>query len=512
MPERRSRIDGDAALVFLSRAVAAVAFVALTPFVVAELGKPAYGVWIIVSAATGLAGLVDVGIGPAVSRVVAAAAARGDARAIRSTVLTALLASLALDVPLLAAGWALAPTFAGLLDIPPALHDAARDALRLAFAAFVLTTFTAVWEGVLVGRQRFRVLLAVRAVYVLAFTAGAVVTLRGGHGVVGLAASQVGGMALALALGVLACRRVLRRAAGAGPSRASLRQLLRYGLPQQSSRVAYAGAMHYERLLVGIACGAAIAAEYGAASMVVASLASLLAQSTVVLVPRLTRVHVERPDALGDAFARALGSVSAVAAGVLGALAASAAPLVAAWLGPGFAPTARLIQILAVGFALWVIVHPGFALVQSLGRPALELRAAGVVVVVNAVATSVLVGAFGAHALAFGTSAALALGALAFWRVAARRVPETAGWRRTSPAPLLLAAALAAAIAACNDLLVPIASLDRSTALALAAGEALLFAAVYAGVLVRVGALVLPAPRALLRPARRAAAVDAEAA
>ncbi|MBS1868980.1 MAG: oligosaccharide flippase family protein [Actinobacteria bacterium] len=509
MPERRSRAGGDAALVFLSRALAAVALLALTPFVVAQLGKPAYGVWIVVSAATGLAGLVDVGIGPAVSRVVAAAAARDDAAAIRSTVATALLASFALDLPLLAGGWLLAPVLAGLLDVPAALHDPARDALRLAFAAFALTTLAAVWEGVLVGHRRFRALLGMRVGYVLAFTAGAIATLRGGHGVVGLAASQVGGMALALALGALACRRLLRSPARARPSRASLRQLLRYGLPQQSSRFAYAGAMHYERLLIGIVCGAGVAAEYGAASTVAAALASLLAQSTVVLVPLLTRVHVRRPEALDDAFARALGAVSAIAAGALGALAASAGPLVAAWLGPGFGRTERLMQILAVGFAMWVVAHPGFALVQSLGRPALEARAAGVVVLVNAVATSVLVAVFGAHALALGTSAALTLGALAFWRVAAAALPRASGWRRSLAVPLLTAALLAAAISALNDLVVSTRSLARPEALALGAGEALLFAALYTSALVRAGAIALPASRALLR---RAPAVDAEAA
>lgn len=499
MPDAPARrLGGEAALVVASRLVPALALVVLTPLLVDSLGKPAYGVWVIASAATGLVGLVDVGIAPAVSRVVAACAARGDAAGIRTAVGTAALASLALDVPLLAAGWLLAPPAASALAVPDALRDATTQALRLACLAFAVTTLAAALEGVLIGRRRFRALLAMRLVALGTFVAGAVVTVRFGGGVVALAAWQVGGMALSLLVGIALCRRLLAPRRGPLVRRESLRELLRFGLPQQASRIAYASAMHYERIMIGVLIGAAAAADYGVASAVVAALCSLLAQGAIVLVPALTRVSVHDPAALPAAWRRASAGFDAVAAGAFALLAATAAPLVVAWLGHGFGATARAIQLLAVGYALWAIVQPGFALAQSLGRPALEARAAAVAIVADLAGVTVLLALVGAPAVGVGTSLALALGALAFWRVASGRIAFLPG-RALAWAPTVAWAALPAALVAlANGALVPLDRLGRPAAFALACAEAALLGLVYLGGLTRLGVV----PRGLSRRAR----------
>jgi O-antigen/teichoic acid export membrane protein len=504
------RVGTNAGLVLLSRVVAAVTLVGLTPMIVTTLGKPGYGVWIIVSAATGLVGLVDVGIAPAVSRVVAFSLARGERAAVRSTAATATLMAVGLGVSIVVVGWPLAPALARLLGAPAALRQDAAEALRLAFATFGITTLSGVYEGVLIAQQRFQMLLAVRMTYVAGFATGAVVALQTGQGIVGLAASQAAAMGLALGVGVAACRSSFGPRRSQLFSRSSLRQLLRFGLPQQSSRIAYASALHYERLLVGGLIGASAAAEYGAASTVVAALCSLVAQATTVLVPALTRVHARDPEALEAAFRRAAVPFVAGAAGVLAAVAALAAPIVAGWLGPGFPATARYVQILTLGFLLWAVVQPGFALVQTLGKPGLEARGAGVVVLVNAIASGTLLAVFGAGAIAIGTSAALALGALAFWRVASARVRFLHVRSPPALAAIVLAILLAIALAAANDLFVPIAQMGRPVVLALAAGEAVVFAAAYLFGLVRLGcvpgALVA---NALSRRPRGGAAVGA---
>ena len=494
-----------------SRLLAAVALLALTPLIVAELGKDAYGVWIVASAATGLVGLVDVGIAPAVSRVVAARAARGEHGAVGATASTAALTSVALNVPLIAAGWLLAPLLAGVLELPAALRDDATSALRLVAVTFCVTTLAAVYEGVLIGLRRFRALFAVRVTYVGGFVVGALVALQADAGIVALVASQAAAMALALGVALAACGPAARPSRRRAFSRALLRELLRFGLPQQGSRIAYAGAMHYERVLVGVLIGAAAAAEYGAASTVVAALGALLAQGSIVLVPALTRVHARTPAELERVFRRATTVFAAVAAGVFGVLAAVASPAIAGWLGEGFGASVRSLQILAVGFLLWAVANAGFALVQALGRPALEVRGAAVVVLVNVTATTTLLVLAGSGGIAFGTSAALALGALVFWAAAAARVSQLRGWAALIGRPLALAALLGVALAVANELLVPVERMERLADLALAAGEAGLFAAAYVAGLVRLG--VVPRDWRTRLPLRRApVAADPEAA
>lgn len=505
------RLGGDAALVVVSRLIPALALVALTPVLLDGLGKPAYGVWVIVSAATGLVGLVDVGIAPAVSRVVAACAARGDDAGIRAAVGTAVLTSLALDVPLLAAGWLLAPLVAGRLAVPDALQDPTAQALRLACLAFAVTTLAAVLEGALIGRRRFRGLLAMRLLALGVFVAGAIATVRTGRGVVALASCQVAAMALSSIIGIVLCRAIVAPRRGPLVRRASLRELLRFGLPQQASRIAYAGAMHYERILVGVLIGAVAAAEYGVASAVVAALCSLLAQAAIVLVPALTQVHVRDPEQLPAAWRRASASFGAIAAGAFALLAATAAPLVVAWLGHGFGATVRAIQLLAVGYALWAIVQPGFALAQSLGRPALEARAAAIVIAADLAGATALLALVGAPAIGVGTSAALTLGALGFWRVAPGRIAILRGCALAWAPPVACAALPAALVALANGALVPLDELGRLPALSLAVGEAALLALVYAAGLLHFGVLPRTSFARWLR-LPGAAAADPEAA
>lgn len=480
------RVGANAGMLVVSRVASVVLLLALTPLIVAKLGPAGYGVWVILTAATGLFGLVDVGISPAVARLVSVAAPRNDFSTMRSAIATAACASLLFGTALASVAWYLAPELARLVEAPPRIARHTAEALRLAVVAFVFSNLAAVFEGALIGQQRFHALVVVRFAYIALFAAGSVVMLQAGAGIVGLAGSQAVAMGVATVMSLVVVNHSVRLVDRISVTGAALRQLLRFGLPQQLSRIAYAGALHYERLLIGFILGAAVAGEYGAASVVVGSACSLLSQSTVALIPALSEIQVQRPAGLMNAFLKAAAVFTALAVGLIGVLGGTAAPALGGWLGTEFMQADRHLQVLSVGFLMWAIAHPGFALAQSLGHPRLEGRAAAVVILVNLLTTTALLTIFEERGIALGVSLALTLGAAVFWRSFLRRqaLPLRLLVRRVTPA-VVTGGVLAFAFAFANDVLVKPNGFSRMEMIFVAALEAGLFAAVYLGVLRR---------------------------
>ena len=185
---------------------AAVSFL-LAPFVVHSLGVTAYGTWALLGSMFGYMGLVDLGVRGAVTRYVAAFHAAGDdEQASRITSAGLLFFSLASLAVLLISG-ILALSIDRFFEIPVELVRDTRAAILIVGLAIAVSITGGVFGGVIVALQRFTYLNAIEIV-VTAIRAGATVhALRGGDGIVALAAIQlVASLATAIAHALLAFR------------------------------------------------------------------------------------------------------------------------------------------------------------------------------------------------------------------------------------------------------------------------------------------------------------------
>jgi O-antigen/teichoic acid export membrane protein len=283
-----------------------------------------------------------------------------------------------------------------------------------------------------------------------------------------------------------------RRALGVGPLwhgafRAdTVPTLVRYGLPNQAARICFVGALQYERVLVGVMLGAAVAGKFGVGSVLAGGLAMLLSPALLPLVSALTSVATrEGEEAASAAFYRVLRPYALLTAGAFGALAACASPLVLAWVGPGYDSSARAAAILAVGFCVWQTTGVGFLAMLALGRPGLQGRAGLIAAATYLALAPLLLGSLGAEAAGIGTSAGLVIGAAAFWLAVRRdgRLPRRAP--AVAAVPIAVAAALAVPALLVNLALVD--DLGRASAAAVAVGEALVFALAYVALLTGAG-------------------------
>jgi O-antigen/teichoic acid export membrane protein len=473
-----------------SRGAGVLLLVVVTPYVVSRLGPDRYGVWVLVAAVAGILPALDLGVAAGMSRAVARRA--GDRDAVRALAGDGLALGLAVATGVAVVAFVLVPALVDAISSVPDRAEAV-TALRLGIGAFVAGTATGVLEGVVLGLGASNRLAALRLASAVLFAASVVVVLAAGGGLVALAAVQLAVLCCALAASAVAARAALGARPVRLPGRGGWRgrEILAASLPRQASRAWLIGALHYERYVAGLALGATAAGAYGVASVLAGGLAMLLAHATLPLVPALTAAAVSEGEARTmSAYRRAMSAFALVVAGGFGLLAATAAPLLGAWV-PELAAPPRYLQILCAGFAAWTLTAVGFTAGQALGRGRAEAESALGGLAVMAVAAPVLVTAFGADALALGTAAGLAAGAALF---AARGTPALDEARR----PCAAAVGAALPIALGNAALLDPGDGSRAAMAALATGEALAFAGLYAALLRLAGAPVL----AVLRAAR----------
>lgn len=133
----RQRAVVNAAGVAVGRGVTFVVSLALVPFIVGKLGKSDYGVFQLVRSVMGYLPIVIMGVGPALSRYVTAAHARGDREGVNRYMSTGLMTFLAFAGVMLLIG-------SGVAYVLPAFFDLGGRAaesqwlLVLLMAAFVL--------------------------------------------------------------------------------------------------------------------------------------------------------------------------------------------------------------------------------------------------------------------------------------------------------------------------------------------------------------------------------------
>ena len=380
---------------------------AATPFLIQALGLARWGLFTLALGLVGLFGVFDLGVGRALTRLVAArlAEARPPAE-VAGAVLTGLLMLFALG---LAAGLACAAgawAYAGLLDLPGPLRAEARGALLTIAAAAPLVLVNAGLWGVLAAHQRFAganlANLPILALYYLG----------------PLAILPLWNSLLAATLVLVACRaamtwaywrlclRELPALRGARPDPAAAMPLLRQGGWMTVSAILAPAAQHLDRFIIAARLSAEAAALYATPFDLVIRIAVLAQAVLAGAFPALSAALATDDGTAGRLFRHATLAILALVLPPALACLLFADLLLAAWLGADFArhatPAARW---LAAGVALFALDGVAAALIDGAARAA---RNAALAIGELALYLPLLLLALAAHGIA-GAAAAWAL-------------------------------------------------------------------------------------------------------
>jgi O-antigen/teichoic acid export membrane protein len=420
----------------------AVLTLATVPAYLAVVGLERYGVLTLCWVLVGYAGILDVGLGLAAARKIAASRDdREEAEAVFWTTAAISLAVGSIAAILMYAGATF--YFSTLTDDNPALYDELMGSAPMLALMMPLALIGSAINGALTGRERFGV---INAANTLSQTLMAVLPLTIAYFWTTDLRWLVAGLLLARFLPVPWTYRVARRAVPLTtpkrPTWSRARELLTQGGWMSLIFAANSVLQTLDRMLIGSRVGPSAvpiyAIPYGLVSKVILVPHSL----SIALFPRYAYVPEEERRRLNSS---SIQAVAVIVTPALIGLVAIAQPFFTLWVGAELAAASLPVAyVLAGGFWFYCIGHMGYSMLQAIGRPDLVAK----VLLAELIPYVVLLVAGLALAGVLGAAAAFTLRAgadcLIFLRLA--RVPART-WRwLLVPAAMTSAAILAAAL------------------------------------------------------------------
>jgi len=341
------------------------------PVLIDRLGADRFGLLSIIWMGVGYFSLFDLGLGRALTKLVAERLSTGAASSLPALVETGMRLMVVLGLASALLIFFLAPWLVeSLFNVPPALRAEAEASFRILALALPLVVSSAGYIGILQGHHRFKEVSLVRIPLGIVSFAGP-------------ALASYGSVSLVIATGVLAVARGLawwayRRQAHASLEGASVdrifrkdeaRALIRFGGWLAVTNVVGPLMVYGDRFVIGALLTTAAVAHYTAPYDVTTRLLVLPDAAGAVLFPALTAAlvtHVKRAAQLMQVASRLLMPLVALPC-VLAILFAHEA--LSLWIGPEFADEgARVMQWLAVGVFLNALARLPLNVIQGQGR------------------------------------------------------------------------------------------------------------------------------------------------
>lgn len=402
----------------LKLAVSIVSGLLLPPIVIRFIGIRDYGLWTLIVAISQLIYIVDFGLQPALAKFVAELRANGSHDDIPTMIAGAL------TIYGIGAGLVLTVYFAGRDVVVPFMFKAAPSqvaGLTLLVSVMLAITIVTQAAGVLIailnGLQRMDIANYVTAAAAAANAVVTLVLLIGGARVWALVAAS-GASTAVTALGCFVAvvhyaPDVRFRSGGWKISGRSIRRLLFLSSSDGTNRLIGTALNSGTRFLLGAYAGLASVAYFDLASRFVSQLTMLAWMIFTPLVAAVSELDAANAyEQIRVVTARTLRYLNILALPLF-VFAVWLAPLIVhAWLGPGFEPVARAIQIMAIASYASVLGGPSYHSLIGMGKPVLGIQTGLINFVLNLALTVVFtvkwhfIGAVVGQSLALGISSA----------------------------------------------------------------------------------------------------------
>jgi O-antigen/teichoic acid export membrane protein len=342
------------------------------PILIHGLGKDRFGVLALAWALIGYASLFDIGLGRALTQLVAKKLGAGEEHEVPSLVWTSLLLMLALGVAGAVVIAIISPWLVHhALKIPEALQLESLRAFYLLGLSVPVVISTAGLRGLLEAHQRFMLVNALRIPLGVFTFAGPLLVLPFSRSLVPIVGILVAGRFASCLAFLWVCFRVVpelkRGVAWHGPSAGPL---LRFGGWTTVTNIVGPMMLYMDRFVIGATVSATAVTYYATPFELVTKLFVISGAISGVMFPAFSLTGAMDRHRSWKLYRRTMGYMFAVLFPVTAILMLGSKAGLALWLGADFAVHSyRVAQLLLVGtFALAMESLP-FVLIQGLGRP-----------------------------------------------------------------------------------------------------------------------------------------------
>lgn len=336
----RRSFGANAIVTAVGWVIPAFAALVAVPITVRGLGAETYGLLALVTALSGYLSLLDLGLGTAIVRYLAYHCARNEGHTMLEILRVAAFWFSAIG---LVGGLVLlieASALAGLIGVSADLQPVAITVIRLAGVNFFLGMLMSAGTAIPQAFLRYDLAAAVSAVIGTASAVGPAVLVASGYGIVSVVVfsiiTNLAALLLYAAIAVFLFRGV---SLATGPSWKEIRGVvLRFAGMTALTRVHSAIATQTNRLLVGVAGGAAAMGYYQVPNLLSTKVNELLSRVGQVILPTGTqRIADQNDEGTRALYLRTSRIFFALNASVSIAVCAFAKPLLSTWVGPEFA-------------------------------------------------------------------------------------------------------------------------------------------------------------------------------
>lgn len=347
------------------------------PILVHGLGKDRFGVLTLAWALIGYASLFDIGLGRALTQLVAKKLGSGEDHEIPTLAWTSLLLMLGLGVAGAAVIIAISPWLVHhALRVPEALQAEVVVAFRLLGLSVPVVIVTAGLRGLLEAHQRFKLVNALRIPIGVFTFAGPLLVLPFSQSLGPVVGILVAGRVVTCLAYLLVCFRVVpelgRRVAWHGPSAGPL---LRFGGWMTVSNVVSPVMVYMDRFVIGAMASITAVAYYATPYEVVTKLLLFPAALVGVIFPAFSASFANDRSKAALLFGRSVKYILLALFPIILLIVAFAQQGLTLWLGAEFArQSTRVVQWLAVGVLANSLALVPFCFVQGVGRPDLTAK------------------------------------------------------------------------------------------------------------------------------------------
>jgi O-antigen/teichoic acid export membrane protein len=347
------------------------------PILIRGLGTDRFGVLSLAWGLIGYASLFDMGLGRALTLLVAKKLGEGDEKEIPTLVWTSLLLMLALGVVGTAVIGGISPWLIhGILKVPEALQGETLRSFYLIALSIPVVISTAGLRGLLEAYQRFGIINALRIPMGIFAFAGPLLALPFSKSLSAVVGVLVVGRFIAWGAHLFFCFRVmpmLRQ--GIFWQRSSVGPLMRFGSWMTVSNLVGPLMTTIDRFVIGSLLSVGAIAYYTTPYEVVSKLWLIPVSVLSVMFPAFSTSFVQDRDRAAMLYARSVKYLLLVLFPLILLVVALAQDGLKIWLGADFAlHSARVLQWLAVGAFINCLASSPFAVVQGVGRPDLTAK------------------------------------------------------------------------------------------------------------------------------------------
>lgn len=458
----RGGIRRDALWLFGGQLAALAATFVATPIQLEHMGSERYGIVVVLSAAAGYVGLLDIGAAWGVMRFVPWHRARGDDEAAQRVVAAAVLLSLGVGITVGLVVLALAPKLAALLAVSAGSAAQTTDAIRVMAAFIPILLLTSLFSGLGRAVDMFALVGVVAAGQVIALNVVWAAVAGEPDDVLKVLIAQllIGCAAIAITAVAIKVRRGWALKARL-PRREALREILSFGAKTSSGQAGLGMLLAADKPVLGAVMPVSVIPTYSIPFALAMRITLVSSSVCSAVFPPVVAALARNDAAEFDRLRRRAFAVVGLVSGLLAVNCVfGGRPLLDWWLGdPVAADGWAALAILGIGFGVLACGSIGNILLDAGGRPG----AAAVVMVVGGVAGLASAACFAALwgsavAASAGTSAGLVLIGLGGTELARRLVvvvPRMQMFTTVFAAWLPLAAAGAALRLTCELLNVP---------------------------------------------------------